>query len=78
MIDATIHETTRYENESWPKLMCSQTREDFIVIFSSPGVGTVLCDTDRALKPYPVGYYATDWDMRTFEPFHGEITLKNE
>ena len=77
MIKVTVVEQkTQEEKPEYPKLMRYYKEEDFIVLFESPNVGTVVLDT--SLCGYPVGHFSKEWVMENFIPFTGSITLTNE
>lgn len=67
--------TIKNENKSseiqYPCLMVSVL--GCIVLFDSPGCGTVIKDDE-----YTVGSYNTDWAVEYFTPFTGTVELSND
>lgn len=55
------------------KYPCLMKSDELIVFFIKKGKGVVLAEDDI----YNTGDYEDDFSMKYFEPFDGEITLKN-
>lgn len=74
-IESTISTTSEPKEQSFPCLM-QHKLSDIIVLFVEYGKGTVI---GAYLPNYEknIGYYSSLFSMEEFEPFHGEITLKN-
>ena len=48
--------------------------DGLLVLFCKESCGTVISRDDT----YHIGEYDENWDMDKFEPFDGEVTLKND
>jgi hypothetical protein len=54
----------------------SKPDRGLLVLMSEHEVGTVIYAEGRS--DHTVGVYADDWDMKSFVPYTGEVTLSNE
>lgn len=61
----------------FPSLGVARQTPDFVVLFSSPGVGTVVSPSADPQINHDFGQFTTDWDMDLFEPFTGNLLLRN-
>jgi hypothetical protein len=58
----------------YPCLMALKNMPEYVVLFKSAGVGTIVADPNNN----NLGFYSALWDMTTFAPYNGEIILSNE
>ena len=58
----------------FPKLMVDINDGDFVVLFSSSGIGVVVSGEAGG----ELGYNSTDWSMAGFHDFRGSITIRND
>jgi hypothetical protein len=54
----------------------SQLDRNFFVLMCKDGVGTVIYAEDSC--DHSVGDHSDDWEMDSFVPYTGEVTLSNE
>jgi hypothetical protein len=67
-----INEKETQGEVKYPCLMKSE--KGLIVLFNAPECGIVLKGNDVHER----GHYSSNWNMDSFEPFNGTITLSNE
>jgi len=78
---ATFIPDPRNPDIVYPCLMCRvhdpklALDKDFIVLFSSHKVGTVVSREKQA--PGMLGSHSDGWDMTQFEPCHGRVILES-
>jgi hypothetical protein len=58
---------------AFPCLLVSQG-SDIIVLFTEDSTGTVVSGNGA----YRVGEFCKTWNMNTFKPFSGTVTLSND
>lgn len=59
------------EKPKYPALYISS---DIVVLMTSGASGTVVHAENSV---YQLGYTSDDWDMSSFQPFEGKLTLEN-
>lgn len=70
-----IESTIKAKEINYPMIMSkSLCGEELIVLFSDKHCGTIVKTNDDC---YPIGYYASDWDMKYFRVCNFDVTLSN-
>ncbi len=70
-----IESTIQIKEINYPMIMSKSLRGlDLVVLFSDKHCGTIIKTNDDL---YPIGYYASDWDMRYFTVCNFDVVLSN-
>ena len=75
-IKTTVTDKDEQKASSYPRIM-RVIETGIIVLFQSRTSGTVVHTTDHRYA-LPFGHYASCWNMSSFEPFHGSVTIEQE
>ena len=66
--------TSKLIAPDYPCLKCSRS-SGVIVLFTSECTGTVVETGNSNFGP---GFHSVGWDSKMFNPYYGEVTLKQE
>ena len=79
---ANITKDSEKKDIKFPCIMKGKDFESVIIVDRMDGrrhySGMCIIAAPEAGLLYEVGTYADNWDISSFEPFDGEITLSNE
>lgn len=71
-----IHQHRSIPTPTYPCILKHGVSVNIIVLFSSPGVGTVVSAHNNGI--YHIGDGSKKWDMKQFVPFFGTVELTSK
>lgn len=73
-LTSEMRQESTQERVGYPSLWYSHVA-DVVVLMHGPRKGVAVGNTNNV---YRIGYYSETWDMHSFVPFYGTVTLKSE